>query len=110
MGAILAVFIFAATTPQTSTNTVLSLVNFEDCSGGDPSAVVSRCECGPSLQGNSLADILGEEGRPIAIDEGAELTLELQEKGGFGGIFHARAWQDVRRILPRPYTKTRSRQ
>ena len=75
MRGILAVLILAATTPQTSANTVLSLVNLEDCSGGGPKSVVgSRCEWGPSLRGKGLAQILREEGPPVIIDEAVELT------------------------------------
>ena len=36
------------------------------------------------------------------------LALELQEKGGFGGIFHAMAEEDVRRILQHPQTMVAS--
>ena len=64
----------------------------DDRGGGDPkNVVVSRCEWDPSLQGKSLADILRDQNRPVTIDEAAELALELQEKGGFSGIFHAMA-------------------
>ena len=81
----------------------------DDRGGGDPkNVVVSRCEWDPSLQGKSLADILRDQNRPVSIDEAAELALELQEKGGFGGIFHAMAEEDVRRILVHPYTMVAS--
>ena len=81
----------------------------DDRGGGDPkNVVVSRCEWDPSLQGKSLADILRDQNRPVTIDEAAELALELQEKGGFSGIFHAMAEEDVRRILVHPYTMVAS--
>ncbi len=81
----------------------------DDRGGGDPkNVVVSRCEWDPSLQGKSLADILRDQNRPVTIHEAAELALELQEKGGFSGIFHAMAEEDVRRILVHPYTMVAS--
>jgi len=81
----------------------------EDRGGGDPkNVVVSRCEWNPSLQGKSLADILRDRDRPVNLEEAAELAMELQEKGGFGGIFHAMTEEDVRRILRYPYTMVAS--
>ena len=80
-----------------------------DRGGGDPkNVVVSRCEWDPSLQGKSLADILRDQNRPVTIDEASELALELQERGGFSGIFHAMVEEDVRRILGHPYTMVAS--
>ena len=77
----------------------------EDRGGGDPkNVVVARCEWDPSLQGKSLADILRDQDRPVTIEQAAELALELQEKGGFSGIFHAMAEEDVHRIMKHPYT------
>ena len=77
----------------------------EDRGGGDPkNVVVARCEWDPSLQGKSLADILRDQDRPVTIEQAAELALELQEKGGFSGIFHAMAEEDVQRIMKHPYT------
>ena len=80
-----------------------------DRGGGDPkNVVVSRCEWNPSLQGKSLADILREQNRPVTVEEAAELALELQERGGFSGIFHAMAEEDVQRILRHPFTMVAS--
>ncbi|HSF18816.1 MAG TPA: D-aminoacylase [Vicinamibacteria bacterium] len=77
----------------------------EDRGGGDPkNVVVSQCSWDPSLNGKSLADILRERGRAVTIEEAAELALELEEKGGFSGVFHAMAEEDVRRILQHPQT------
>jgi dihydroorotase/N-acyl-D-amino-acid deacylase len=76
-----------------------------DRGGGKPSnVVVSRCSWDPSLSGKNLADILELEGRPVSIEEAAELVLELQEKGGVGGIFHAMVEEDVQRIMQHPQT------
>jgi N-acyl-D-amino-acid deacylase len=82
------------------------LVNLEkDRGGGHPkNVVVSRCEWDPTLNGKSLADILRDRNREVTLDEAAELALELQERGGFGGIFHAMVEEDVQRIMRHPQT------
>ena len=81
----------------------------KDRGGGDPkNVVISRCAWNPSLNGKSLADILHDENRPVTLLEAAELAIELQEQGGFGGIFHAMAEEDVQRILQHPYTMVAS--
>lgn len=77
----------------------------EDRGGGDPkNIVVAQCSWDPSLNGKSLADILRDRGRPVTIADAAELSLELQEKGGFSGVFHAMVEEDVRRIMQHPQT------
>ncbi len=77
-----------------------------DRGGGHPkNVVVSQCEWDPSLNGMSLADILARRGDdPDDLEAAAELALELQEKGGFSGIFHAMQEQDVIRIMRHPQT------
>jgi dihydroorotase/N-acyl-D-amino-acid deacylase len=80
-----------------------------DRGGGDPAnVVVSRCSWDSSLNGKNLAEILELQGRPVSIEEAAELALELQEKGGVGSIFHAMKEEDVQRIMQHPYTMTSS--
>jgi dihydroorotase/N-acyl-D-amino-acid deacylase len=77
----------------------------EDRGAGDAkNVVVARCAWDPSLDGKSLADILRDRGRPATLEEAAELALELQEKGGFSGIFHAISEEDVQRIMKHPQT------
>jgi dihydroorotase/N-acyl-D-amino-acid deacylase len=81
----------------------------EDRGGGDAkNVVVARCRWDPSLDGKSLADILRDRGRPVTLEEAADLSLELQEKGGFSGIFHAMVEEDVERILRHPQTMVAS--
>ena len=65
---------------------------------------IARCEWDPSLEGKSMGDILRERGLESNTDNGATLALELQEKGGFGGVFHAMHEEDVRRIMAHPRT------
>jgi dihydroorotase/N-acyl-D-amino-acid deacylase len=77
----------------------------EDRGGNDPAnVVIARCRWDPSLDGKSLADILKERGFPVTMDAAAELAIELQEKGGFQGIFHAMSEEDVQRIMQYPFT------
>ena len=77
-----------------------------DRGGGHPkNVVISQCEWDPSLNGLSLADILARRGEALDdLQAAAELALELQEKGGFSGIFHAMDEQDVIRIMRHPQT------
>ncbi len=76
-----------------------------DRGGGSPDNVqIASCEWDPSLEGKSMGDILRERGLESNTDNGATLALELQEKGGFGGVFHAMHEDDVRRIMAHPRT------
>ena len=76
-----------------------------DRGGGSPDNVqISRCEWDPSLEGKSMGDILRERGLESNTENGATLALELQENGGFGGVFHAMHEDDVRRIMAHPRT------
>lgn len=77
----------------------------DDRGGGSPdNVVIARCEWDPSLEGKSLGDILRERGLESSLENGADLALELQGKGGFGGVFHAMHEDDVRRIMAHPLT------
>ena len=76
-----------------------------DRGGGSPDNVqISRCEWDRSLEGKSMGDILRERGLESNPENGATLALELQEQGGFGGVFHAMHEDDVRRIMAHPRT------
>lgn len=76
-----------------------------DRGGGSPdNVVIARCEWDPSLEGRSLGDLLRERGLPVTNEAGATLAVELQQKGGFGGVFHAMHEDDVRRIMVHPRT------
>ncbi len=77
----------------------------DDRGGGSPdNVVIARCEWDRSLEGKSLGDILRERGLESNLDNGADLALELQAQGGFGGVFHAMHEDDVRRIMAHPRT------
>jgi dihydroorotase/N-acyl-D-amino-acid deacylase len=76
-----------------------------DRGGNNPAnVVVARCTWDPSLNGKSLADILHDRGQPVSVDTAADLALDLQERGGFSGIFHAMHEEDVRRIMQHSFT------
>ena len=48
--------------------------------------------------------MLEEHNEPVTTERAAELAIELQEKGGFQGIFFAMHEDDVRRIMAHPMT------
>lgn len=76
-----------------------------DRGGNNPANVqIANCEWDPSLNGKTLANILTDRGLPLTVEEAADLALELQEKGGFSGIFHAMNEEDVVRIMQHPQT------
>ena len=76
-----------------------------DRGGGSPdNVVIADCAWDRSLEGKSLGDILRERDLPATTDAGATLALELQEEGGFLGVFHAMHEEDVRRIMVHPRT------
>jgi len=77
--------------------------------GGDPSRLqVAAFPHDPSLDGQTLAEILRERGREATVDGAADLVLEIVENGGATGIFHAMSEEDVERILASPYTMVAS--
>lgn len=82
------------------------LFNLEkDRGGGDAANVmVASCSWDPTLNGKNLAQILRERHQPVNLDRAAELAMELQERGGFQGIFFAMSEDDVTRIMQYPFT------
>ena len=77
---------------------------FPQQTGADPSSIqfreVSRIIDGQArvdttLTGKTLADYLTMAGRPVTIPEAVEALIELQLQGGFIGIFHGMAEDDV---------------
>ena len=76
-----------------------------DRGGGDPANVVlASCGFDPSLAGKSLAQLLRERRRPVTIDQASELVVEIVEKGGCAGIYHAISEEDLVRIMKHPAT------
>jgi len=71
--------------------------------GRGPESVQFRTLDGhPEMQGRTLADYLTAQGRPTTLDEAVEALIELQLDGGFIGIFHGMAEDDVIRIMQHP--------
>lgn len=76
-----------------------------DRGGGDPANVVlAACNWDPALAGKSLAQVLRDRGRPVAIDQAADLVLEIVQKGGCSAIYHAISEDDLVRIMKHPAT------
>lgn len=77
--------------------------------GGDPARIqIAACSFDGALVGRDLATVLRERGREPTVDEAAELVLEIVERGGATGIFHAIGEEDVERILASPFTMVAS--
>ncbi len=76
-----------------------------DRGGDDPSRVaIAECEWDTSLNGKNFAEILRERGQAVNMETAAELAMEILEKGGCMGVFHAMSEEDVTRIMQHPRT------
>ena len=76
-----------------------------DRGGGDPAnIVIGLCPWDPSLEGQSLADILAGRGREATSANAADLVMEIVERGGARAIYHAMDEADVERIMQHPAT------
>jgi dihydroorotase/N-acyl-D-amino-acid deacylase len=77
--------------------------------GGDPANIrIAACGFDPSLEGKTLAGILVGRGLAPTVENAADLAVEIVEKGGASGVFHAISEQDVERILASPLTMVAS--
>jgi N-acyl-D-amino-acid deacylase len=76
-----------------------------DRGAGDPgNVVIVSCAFDKSLAGKSLADIARARGLQPTPENGAEIAIELQTKGGCSAVYHAIDEADVVRIMRSPYT------
>ncbi len=81
----------------------------EERGGGDPNNIVlTNCAFDRSLEGKSLATIVKARGQQPTIGNAAELTMEVQAKGGCSAVFHWINEDDIQRILKWPYTMVAS--
>jgi N-acyl-D-amino-acid deacylase len=77
--------------------------------GGDPkNVVVASNSWDPSMAGKNLAEITAGRNLPVTLENAAETTLWIVEKGGAQGIFHAINEEDLQRILVHPATMVAS--
>jgi N-acyl-D-amino-acid deacylase len=73
--------------------------------GGDPANIVlTACSWDPTLEGKSLAGVLRERGQAVAIDQAANLVIEIVQKGGCLAVYHAISEDDLVRIMKHPAT------
>jgi dihydroorotase/N-acyl-D-amino-acid deacylase len=73
--------------------------------GGDPTRVtISSCRWDPSLAGKNLAEITRGLGMEPTLENAAEAAMQIVQKGGAQGIFHAISEDDLLRILRFPLT------
>ncbi|MCG6927376.1 MAG: D-aminoacylase [Acidobacteria bacterium] len=77
--------------------------------GGDASRLqIAAFPGDPSFDGKTLADVLREQNQEPTVEAAADLAIEIVERGGATGIFHAMAEEDVERILASPFTMVAS--
>jgi dihydroorotase/N-acyl-D-amino-acid deacylase len=77
--------------------------------GGDPANIrIAACAFDRSLEGKTLADIAVARGVAPTVENAALLAIEIVERGGASGVFHAIAEPDVERILVAPFTMVAS--
>ena len=77
--------------------------------GGDARNIgIAACGFDPSLEGKSLAQIATDRGLAPTVENAADLAIEIVERGGASGIFHAISEEDVARILVSPFTMVAS--
>ncbi len=76
-----------------------------DRGGGDPANVVlAACAWDRSLAGKSLSQVLRDRGRPVTMDQAADLVVEIVQKGNCSAIYHAISEDDLVRIMRHPAT------
>lgn len=81
----------------------------EERGGGDPNNIVlTNCSFDRSLEGKSLAAIVKERGQAPTAANAADLTMEVQTKGGCSAVFHWINEDDIQRILKWPFTMVAS--
>jgi dihydroorotase/N-acyl-D-amino-acid deacylase len=64
----------------------------------------SRVRWERELEGKTLYDWAIAEGLEPTLENGAELVIQAQYRGGANCIFHAMSQEDVNRIMQHPYT------
>jgi N-acyl-D-amino-acid deacylase len=80
---------------------VFNILN--DRGGGDLARVqFSRVRWQPDLDGRTLADWAKDRGLAPSPENGAELVIEAQQKGGASMIYHVLDEADVQRIMQHP--------
>ncbi len=81
---------------------MMDIFQFER-TGGDLNRVQFRVlYSDPSYNGKTLGDFAHDLGLDNNLENGIDITIDLQLKGGFSAIFHAMDEEDVIRILTHP--------
>jgi dihydroorotase/N-acyl-D-amino-acid deacylase len=77
--------------------------------GGDPANIrIAACAFDRALEGKTFAEILTSRGTAPTVERAADLAIEIVERGGASGVFHAISEEDVERILASPLTMVAS--
>jgi dihydroorotase/N-acyl-D-amino-acid deacylase len=87
-----------------------SAAMIRDERGGGDAKNVHLVSCGfdPALAGKTLADVVKARDMTPTIENAAEATLWIVERGGCQGVFHAMSEEDVVRIMQHPATMVAS--
>jgi N-acyl-D-amino-acid deacylase len=76
-----------------------------DRGGGEPSRVlIASASAEPELAGKNLAEITQARGLEVTVENAADVTMHLLEKGSVRAIYHTMSEEDVIRILRHPST------
>ncbi len=77
--------------------------------GGEPANIqIAACGFDRSLEGKNLAQIASGRGLAPTVENAADVAIDIVERGGASGIFHAISEEDVGRILVSPLTMVAS--
>ncbi len=91
--------------PETRRRIKADIVNnlLHDRGGGDPANVVlGLVQWDRSLEGKNLAQITVERGMEPTLENAADVTIDIIERGGARAIYHAISEEDVERIMQHP--------
>jgi len=88
--------------------TVVEKIRNERGGGDARNIAIAACGFDPSLEGKSLARIATDRGLEPTVENAGDLAIEIVERGGASGIFHAISEEDVARILVSPFTMVAS--
>lgn len=76
-----------------------------DRGAGDPKNIqIANCSFDKTLAGKNIAQIARARGMDPTPENGAEIAIDLQTKGGCSAIYHAISEEDVVRIMKSPWT------
>jgi|Deesub1362B_J571_1020462.scaffolds.fasta_scaffold00641_12 N-acyl-D-amino-acid deacylase len=64
---------------------------------------IARCKSNTEYEGKNLEEILIMQGKKPTVENGAELIIEIQKKGGAQGVFFQMDEKDVEQLMKLPF-------